>query len=69
MSYIIIALVLLAALGIWLFAASRDRQVASSKLRKTQADKRKIFKAHAAVAAELEPLGGQRRKRGFGQRG
>ncbi len=69
MSYIIIGFALLAAVGIWFFAANRDQTAASTKLRKAQAEKRKVFNAQAAVAAGLAPSGGQKRKRGFGLRG
>lgn len=69
MSYIVFGLALTVAAGVWLFASHRDREAQSRKQKNILADKRKIFREHAAVADIAAPLGGLRRKRGFGLRG
>ncbi|MFM9939516.1 MAG: hypothetical protein ACKVP7_08480 [Hyphomicrobiaceae bacterium] len=72
MSYMIIAVALAAAVGIWFFAGFREKAAVTIQLRKTQAAKRKVFQEQQAAAeggAVKRTLGGQKRKRGFGIRG
>lgn len=57
-----------AAGALWFLADLRERGEADKRLRKAQADKRKVFQTGLPGAAVLDPMMGRKRKTTFGPR-
>lgn len=68
MSYMIVALLVSAATGIWFFASVRDQEAIANRQRKERADKRKMFREQDGSGTGSQPVARPRTKRSFGQR-